>query len=168
MPTDAVNKKKGLMGSEDRTSTRTHNLIITDGACKRKEKEMNNGMHPIDSDRLRAELKTRGIGQDQASVEMGFSHASVAMAIRRGTISQAMKIRLETKLGITYDTIKPRVAPVPKPMPKPTAAPTPEAKSGSDPDKPRDTSPYGELREIRKNTERIINLLSIITDHITQ
>lgn len=129
---------------------------------------MNNGMHPIDSDRLRAELKTRGIGQDQASVEMGFSHASVAMAIRRGTISQAMKIRLETKLGITYDTIKPRVAPVPKPMPKPTAAPTPEAKSGSDPDKPRDTSPYGELREIRKNTERIINLLSIITDHITQ
>lgn len=129
---------------------------------------MNNGMYPIDSDLLRTELKRRKIGQDQASVEMGFSHASVAMAIRRGTISRAMKIRLESKYGITYDTIKPRVAPVPKPMPKPTAAPTPEAKSGSDPDKPRDTSPYGELREIRKNTERIINLLSIITDHITQ
>ena len=63
---------------------------------------------PIDSDKLRGIIHSRGYYAMDMSLEMGYGISTLSQTIRRGNITNAMAYMLESKYGIKYEDYAPK------------------------------------------------------------
>ena len=63
---------------------------------------------PIDRDKLRGIIQSRGRYAMDMSLEMGYGISTFSQAIRRGNVTNAMAYMLESKYGIKYEDYAPK------------------------------------------------------------
>ncbi len=61
----------------------------------------------IDSDKLRAEIRRRGLNLDNMSKELGYSHGYMNYVLKSGNIGLPAVNLIEMRYNITIDSIKP-------------------------------------------------------------
>ena len=69
----------------------------------------------IDGEKLRTEIKKRGMTGKEVSEELGLSTGYISDCICDGKIRKIVLMGLETKFGITYEDLK-KVEPVQEPV----------------------------------------------------